>query len=99
MNTLKWLVAGMALGVIAVAFRDFENERWLVPVGPWDAEDEGGEEDEEPVLGFDGMDVDTFLDWLGDAELDRDDLLRVQRYERTHLGREEVLDALADRLG
>lgn len=97
MNTLKWLIAGVAVGVIAVAFRDFENERWLVPVGGGRALEPDVEE-EEPVLGYDGMDVDTLLEWLGGAQLDRDTLLRMRRYEEEHLGREPILEAIDDQL-
>lgn len=97
MNILKLLVAGAAIGVILVAFRDFENESWLLPMQGGDrALDEGDEA--EPILGYDGMDTDTLLDWLGDAELDRDTLLRMRRYEESHLARETVLESIDDQL-
>jgi len=50
------------------------------------------------VLGYDGMDRDTLLDWLRDADLDRSTLLRIQAYEGANLGREPVLDAIEDML-
>lgn len=100
MRLFKILLAGAAMGVILAAFRDFEHEAWLVParLGGADGGDpDGGEM--EPVLGYDGMDVDTLLDWLGDAELDSDTVERMHRYELAHRGRDAVLSALEDRLG
>ncbi len=99
MRLLKMVLAGAALGVIVTAFRDFENETWLIPVRSGDGEDEGGIEDEpEPVLGYDGMDQDTLLDWLDGANLDADTLSRMHRYELAGRGREPVLSAIEDRL-
>lgn len=103
MKLWKLLFAGVAVGVIASAFRDFDNETWLVPagVGGDDEGDAGMEDDdevEEPILGYDGMDVDTLLDWLDSAELDRGTLLRMHDYEESHLAREPVLTAIDDLL-
>jgi hypothetical protein len=53
----------------------------------------------EPILGYDGMDRDTLIDFLGAAELDRATLLRIQAYEMGNQGRGVVLDSIADLLG
>jgi hypothetical protein len=105
MSSIKWLVGAAAVGVIVAAFWDFENARWLAPAGLEDrlggpgAAGEADELEPEPVLGYDGMDQDTLIDWLGNMQLDRDLLLRVRRYEATHRNRETVLTALTDMLG
>src|SRR5688500_8864339 len=99
---LKVLLGAAAVGVVAVAFRDSARGRWLRPALPGrDEEYDGGRmiaDGEEPVLGYDGMDRDTLLDWLSDADLDRDTLLRIRAYESVNLGREPVLDAVDDLL-
>ncbi len=97
---LKVMLGAAAVGVVAVAFRDTARGRWLRPALPGD--DEDGDlliaDGEEPVLGYDGMDRDTLLDWLADADLDRDTLLRIRAYETANQGREPVLDAVDDLL-
>ena len=99
MRLLKMLLAGAAVGVILTAFRDFEKETWLIPTGSGGGPlDDDLDDEEEPVLGYDGMDVDTLLDWLDDAELDPDTLERMHRYELARRGREPVLSAIEDRL-
>jgi hypothetical protein len=100
MSALKALLAGVAVGVIVIAFRDAENHRWLMPAGLGDRFPGPSDEDleEEPVLGYDGMDQDTLLDWLHGAELDEETLLRARWYEQRHLAREPVLDALDSKL-
>lgn len=99
---LKLLVGAAAVGVVVAAFRDSSRQRWLrpaLPGGGGDGEDGydalGGQ---EPVLGYDGMDRDTLLDWLGEADLDRATLLRIQAYETANLARGPVLDAIEDML-
>lgn len=103
MRVLKVLLGVAAVGAIALAFRDFRNERWLGPALP------GGDEDdadlleaeaalEEPILGYDGMDRDTLVDWLDDADLDEETLLRIRRYEEAGEAREPVLDKVDDLL-
>lgn len=97
---LKVLLGAAAVGVVAVAFRDSARGRWLRPALPGD-DDEGGlliADGEEPVLGYDGMDRDTLLDWLADADLDRDTLLRIRAYESANQARELVLDTVDDLL-
>ena len=101
------LLGAAAVGAIAMALRDFRGSRWLIPtlggtdgLDDIDAIDEDAEApaDEEPVLGYDGMDRDTMLDWLRDASLDEATLLRMDRYERAHHNREPVLEAISDQL-
>jgi hypothetical protein len=107
MSYLKVLLGAVAAGTIVLAFRDFEGGGWLQPALPgagWDEgdllleEDEEGELDEEPVLGYDGMDRDTLVAWLDDAGLDEATLLRIRRYETAHEDREAVLDRIDDLL-
>jgi hypothetical protein len=107
MNTFKLLVGAAAVGAIALAFRDFESGGWLQPALPGGGWDDAGdlllEEDEEdlleePILGYDGMDRDTLVDWLDDADLDEATLLRVRRYEVATANREPVLDRIDDLL-
>ena len=97
MNLLKLLVAGVAIGVIVIAFRDSDQERWIAP--PLRLTGEGEDEEEaEPVLGYDGMDVDTLVDWMDSAAPDRSTLERMRDYESAHLAREGVLAAITERL-
>ena len=96
MKTLKWLLAGIVVGVIGVAFRDMENREWLRPALPERAREPGVE---EPVLGYDGMDQETVIDWLFTAQLDAESLDRINRYEEVNLGREPVLEVLEELLG
>jgi hypothetical protein len=106
MRFLKVLVGAAAVGAIALAFRDFANERWLQPALPGGERGEGGEDGlldeaeatEEPVLGYDGMDRDTLVAWLDDADLDEATLLRIRRYEHATQNREPVLDKVDDLL-
>ena len=97
MNVFKVLLGAAAAGTIVLAFRDFDGGGWLqpaVPGGRWAEGDLLLEEDddeallEEPVLGYDGMDRDTLLAWLDDADLDEATLLRIRRYETAHQDRE-----------
>ena len=101
-RTLKVLIGMAAVGVVAAAFRDSARQRWLRPAVPFgdDEDDTGGylPGGQEPVLGYDGMDRDTLLDWLRDADLDHGTLLRIQAYESANLARGPVLDAVADML-
>jgi hypothetical protein len=107
MNYLKVLLGAAAAGTIVLAFRDFEGGGWLQPALPGaglDYDDELLEEDddealeEEPVLGYDGMDRDTLVAWLDDADLDEATLLAIRRYEVAHENREPVLDRIDDEL-
>lgn len=99
---LKLLVGVAAVGVVVAAFRDSSRQRWLRPALPGGDNDQDGYDTlggQEPVLGYDGMDRDTLLDWLGEADLDRATLLRIQAYESANLARGPVLDAVEDMLG
>ncbi|CAA9374425.1 MAG: hypothetical protein AVDCRST_MAG89-4871 [uncultured Gemmatimonadetes bacterium] len=97
MNLLKGMVAAAAVGVIVAAFQDTETGGWL-PLGGTPGGGMGPDSP-EPVLGYDGMDRDTLIDFLGAANLDRGTLLRIQAYEMANQGRGVVLDAVADLLG
>jgi hypothetical protein len=97
------MLGAVALGAIALAFRDFQGNRWLRPsLTPGEDELEADDDEtlaeEEPVLGYDGMDRDTVVDWLREASLDEATLLRMERYEKAHHNREPVLDAITDQL-
>lgn len=98
MNLLKLLVAGAAIGVIAIAFRDSDEGRWIAPPLRLRGEGEEDQDEAEPVLGYDGMDVDTLIGWMDGAAPDPDTLERMRSYEAAHLAREGVLTAIADRL-
>lgn len=93
MNALKWLLAGLIAGVVAVAFRDMQRGVWLAPALP---RAEGEVDEEEPVLGYDGMDQETLLDWLDESDLEPDVVDRMIRYEEANQNREPVLDALSE---
>jgi hypothetical protein len=102
MKLLKTLLATAAVGAIVLAFRDVEGGRWLRPAVPGRGgrtEHELDYDEEEPVLGFDGMDRDTLIDWLGEVELDDDTLRRIRSYELINQARQPVLDAIEDLLG
>lgn len=106
--TIKVLLGAAAAGLVVLALRDFERGRWLAPALPGGrGRGAAGEDDrledeedfeEEPVLGYDGMDRDTLIEWLQDADLDEATLLRIERYERARHNREPVLDAVSDLL-
>jgi hypothetical protein len=114
MSLLKVLVGAAAGVSVVLAFRDGRQGRWLRPALPWDTgqgaggaatagEEEYGEEDfipgeEEPVLGYDGMDRDTLNGWLRSADLDADTLRAIRTYEASHLARQPVLDTVDELL-
>ena len=96
MKTLKILLAGTLIGIVVVAFRDFERGIWLKP------ELAGGHEpigSEEPVLGYDGMDQETLLDWLASADMDPDALEHMLVYEEANLHRTPIIDLIGELLG
>jgi len=109
----KLALGAAAVGVIAFAFRGAlrggslrgaldDGARPALPLrgrgGADGALGEYADDDEEPVLGYDGMDRDTLVEWLRDSSLDEETLLRIKRYERTRENREPVLDAVGDLL-
>jgi hypothetical protein len=97
MNFFKLLAAGTAAGIIMTAFRNDQGE-WIVP-GRGPASVSGGDDSEqEPVLGYDGLDDEALQDWLETADTDRTQILRMIRYEAGHRGRQPVLSALVDQL-
>ena len=100
MSAWKALLAGAVVGIILIAFRDSERGEWLLPARLTDRLPVPDDEDleEEPVLGYDGMDQETILDWLDDTEQDPEVLMRTRWYEQRHQAREPVLDALDARL-
>src|SRR5436305_2037447 len=106
MNVFKVLLGAAAAGTIVLAFRDFDTGGWLQPALPGGEalrgdlllEEEEAELAEEPVLGYDGMDRDTLVAWLDDADLDEATLLRIRRYEQAGPDREPVLDKIDDLL-
>ena len=105
-RVLKVALGMAAVGAIVLAFRDFETGGWLQPALPGGRRDDGDlllEDDdealiEEPVLGYDGMDRNTLLDWLDDADLDEATLLHIRRYEQGFQNRDAVLDRIDDLL-
>lgn len=91
MRILKLILSGAAAAVVVLAFRDFRRREWIAPGG---RPEPFFPEDEEPILGYDGMDRDTLVQWLRDAELDRETLFRIHEYEATHQRRERVLEEI-----
>jgi len=104
MRALKVLIGAAAGAAIVLALRDFRQGGWLRPTLPGSGdgglllEDDEEELLEEPVLGYDGMDRDTLVAWLDDADLDEATLLRIRRYETSQQDREPVLDRIDDLL-
>jgi hypothetical protein len=105
-RALKVLIGAAAGAAIVLALRDYRTGGWLRPAVPGGYRlDDGGlllEDDdellEEPVLGYDGMDRDTLVDWLDDADLDERTLLRIRHYEENSSNRDPVLDKIDDLL-
>ncbi len=102
MRLLRILLGLAAVGVVVAAFRDSRTQRWLRPAtsgGDGDDRLPTPGEMEEPVLGYDGMDRDTLVDWLSEADLDRATLVRIHAYESANMARGSVLDTVDDLLG
>lgn len=99
MKLLKLLLASTAGALIVLAFRDPETGEWLRP-GLATLPRDGGEAlEQEPVLGYDGMDRDTLIAWLREADLAPATLRRIRRYEAAQEDRTPVLRALDELLG
>jgi hypothetical protein len=89
------LLAGLAVvGAAVAALRQVAARGGLPRLGRGEVPraEPGGT---EPVLGYDGMDRDTLIDWLSDADLDRETLLAVRAYEEANRAREPVLETVA----
>jgi hypothetical protein len=95
MTLMKMLVGGAAVAAILASFRDFRNGGWLAPALPRALT---ADQVREPVLGYDGMDQETLIDWLTEADLDRETLSRIVAYEAARRNREPVLAAVGDLL-
>jgi hypothetical protein len=76
-----------ALGMLWAAGRLGRQPDLLLPL-----------DESEPVLGYDGMDQETLIDWLERAELDEETLRTVEAYESAQRRREPVLEAVRDLL-
>lgn len=99
MRLSRVLLGLVVVGAVAVAARELGPERLLRPrMRRFGEGEEEGFGDEEPILGYDGMDRDTLIDWLEDADLDEETLLRVRAYESAHMNRAPVLETLEDLL-
>jgi hypothetical protein len=96
MKILQWIVAGVLLGVIVSRLRRFVEEGAFAPVKAPEALEAGGA---EPVLGYDGMDQETLLEWLPAAKLDSETVEDILRYEEANLCREPVVAVLEEMLG
>ncbi len=93
MKALRLLAGLVAVGAAVAVLRQVAARRGAPGVGAGRALPQPG--GEEPVLGYDGMDRDTLIDWLSDADLDRETLLRVRAYEEVNRNREPVLETVA----
>lgn len=97
MNRFGWalsgfLVAGVVYGLATRDDRSRERRRRI-------ALRTQTEDQQEPILGYDGMDQETLLEWLDDAELDGDQIEQIIRYEERHARREPILSTLHERIG
>lgn len=100
MNNLTRLLIGLAtgtvMGTLTVAVRRWQREelgldgRSVPHARP---------EEEEPILGYDGMDAGTLIDWLERAGLDSERLRRVRSYEVRNRNRGDVLAVIDDLTG
>ena len=97
MKLLKLVTVLTVFGAIYAALRQ-QREGTLAPAAPARPRPPTPADDTEPVLGYDGMDLQTLIPWLESAELDRPTLQRIRRYELAHQGRETVLTTVDDLL-
>ena len=96
MKAWRWIAAVAMVGGAVVLLREL-SARGAFPRAS-DAPDGIEPGGEEPVLGYDGMDRDTLIDWLSEADLDHESLTRIREYETANRGRESVLEAVANLL-
>jgi hypothetical protein len=95
MRILQVLIGGLVGGGLAALFWAWQTGRLTVEeAAPLPSP--GGA---EPVLGYDGMDRDTLIDWLERADLDEDTLERIRRYEQANRNRGMVLQAIDELTG
>ncbi len=100
------LASGTVLGTLTLAVRRwqrdsqaFDSQPLALPAADRTPDIAPRQEEEEPILGYDGMDADTLIDWLERAELDALALRRMRGYEVRHRDRQDVLEAIDDLLG
>ncbi|CAN5350479.1 hypothetical protein BH20GEM2_BH20GEM2_06360 [soil metagenome] len=100
------LASGTVLGVLTLAMRRwqgdtqaFDSQPLALPAPTRTPDIAPRHEDEEPILGYDGMDAETLIDWLERADLDTIALRRVRGYETRHRDRQDVLQVVDDLLG
>lgn len=94
MRILQVLIGGLVGGGLAALFWAWQTGRLAVDEAP-PLPSPGGP---EPVLGYDGMDRDTLIDWLERADLETDTLERVRSYEQANRNRGMVLQAIDELL-
>jgi hypothetical protein len=85
------MLAGLAGGLLLSLLRELRARRHPAPATP---SRESLDFWREPLLGYDGMDQETLIDWLSDSELDEDTIERILRYEEANRRRAPVLEAL-----
>jgi hypothetical protein len=98
MNRLKWFAGGLLIGLVLSTLRDQDRGDWVSGGRVGDGADGDVDLEEEPVLGYDGMDQETLLEWIEGATLDDETIERMIRYESGNRRRAPVLDVLHDLL-
>lgn len=91
---LKVIAGGAVGGLIAGGLQRVLGRRRAEDDAPVDLLS-----DAEPVLGYDGMDLQTVVPWLESANLDRATLRRIRAYEERRQRRETVLQTIDALLG
>jgi len=98
MNRLIWFAGGLLIGLVLSTLRDQDRGDWARAGQTSEGMDGDDGIEEEPVLGYDGMDQETLLDWIEGATLDDETIERMIRYESGNRRRAPVLDVLHDLL-
>jgi len=99
MKTATWMLAGLLAGLLLSTVRRMDRRELHIDEEAGD--DRGGVGpgvSEEPILGYDGMDQETILEWVEEAGLDEESVERILEYEEATRRRQPVLDALHDLL-